>query len=201
MQLEQNLEICQPRQILISGQRKGIYTIVDLEYLSASALYSSRPIGSGPLSSTTPSGPLGHEKFEKLNLLGPKSKWEEETKFGFVNSDIDRILKGHMELIKSIELTKTHLKKINSKSSLPSKPLSSKPLTIKGTGKSFKIFTPEMNTPLTRIDLKSHEYGDMHIQHGKKDYFERRGDEAADIFAEIYRLNPKLKFPWENKDK
>lgn len=78
MQLEQTLGISQPCQMLISEQREGIYTCVNLEYLSASALYSSRPIGSGPLSPLTPSGPLGHEKFSKPSLFGFKSKWEDK---------------------------------------------------------------------------------------------------------------------------
>jgi len=40
MQLEQTLEMYQPRQIERTEERQRVYTIVDLEYLSESALYS-----------------------------------------------------------------------------------------------------------------------------------------------------------------
>jgi len=118
MRLEQQL-LYEPR----FQERQRVYTIVDLEYLSASALYGI-------------SGPLGE----------------------------------------------------------------SGPLRLEGGGpRGFKILGS--SGPLMRLDYPSHHgLPEMHLQYGKKDFFERSGNEAADILAEVLRLNPKIKFPGTEED-
>jgi hypothetical protein len=77
-------------------------------------------------------------------------------------------------------------------------PISIPELNLDFTGKSYKILdSGKGGSPVTRLDLKPHEFGNIHLQHGERDYFGRNGDEAADLFAEILRLNPKIKFPGE----
>src|SRR3989344_3330672 len=49
-----------------------------------------------------------------------------------------------------------------------------------------------------RLDLKPHHgLPGMHLQHGTNDYFGRTGNEAADIFGELYRRNWRIKLPGE----
>jgi len=45
MQLEQTLEMYRPMQMQRTQERQRVYTIVDLESLSASALYTGEPCG------------------------------------------------------------------------------------------------------------------------------------------------------------
>jgi hypothetical protein len=74
----------------------------------------------------------------------------------------------------------------------PPKPES---LRVVGSPTSLKIFSSDGGAPLVRIDYKQHEQKPpMHLQYGISDYTERTGDEAAEIFGEILRLNTKIKF-------
>ena|SRR3989344_1671024 len=82
-----------------------------------------------------------------------------------------------------------------------SSPLSSisGPLRLEGGPRGFKIFEDSKGgAPLMRLDYPSlHGLPEKHIQYGEKDYTGRNGDEAADLLAEILRLNTKIKFPGE----
>ena len=74
--------------------------------------------------------------------------------------------------------------------------------TITGNGNktntSFKIFSSEVDAPLTRLDLEGHHGMPIpHLQHLEKEFFGRGGNEAADIFADVFCKNTKIKFPWE----
>jgi len=130
--------------------KERIYTIGNLENLSATALYYGEGGGSSGFSGGIGGGGFGG--------IGKK----ECNKYGIVITPL-------ME--------------------------DSEPLNLIGTGSSFKIFTPKLSYPLVRFDLDNHEFGEKHLQYGKEDYFGRSGNEAADIFAELLRLNPKIKFP------
>jgi len=72
-------------------------------------------------------------------------------------------------------------------------------LRLTGSQGGYKIMDKEKGgAPLVRLDLDNHEYGDKHIQYGKKEFTSRVGNEAADIFAHILVSNPRIKFPGDD---
>jgi len=74
------------------------------------------------------------------------------------------------------------------------------PLRLTGGPRGFKILGN--SGPLMRLDYPAHHgLPEMHLQYGKKEFLGRSGNEAADILAEVLRLNPKIKFPGIDEDK
>jgi hypothetical protein len=73
-------------------------------------------------------------------------------------------------------------------------------MKLTGTRGGLKIQPIQGGTPIARLDFDHHEFGDQHLQFGEKTFTGRKGNEAADIFAEILRLNPKIKFPGEDEE-
>ena len=77
------------------------------------------------------------------------------------------------------------------------------PMSLRATERGFGIFDSYVpGPPLTRIDFPAiHRMPSMHLQHGKKEYFGRSGEEASDIFAHILVKNTKLKIGRDDEEK
>ncbi|MFH1210780.1 MAG: hypothetical protein V1645_02575 [archaeon] len=64
-----------------------------------------------------------------------------------------------------------------------------------------KFMGPEIDTPLMRIDRHAHDgLPDNHLQFGRGDYTGRHGNEAYDIYAQVFKETKRpIEFPFDEK--
>ena len=78
------------------------------------------------------------------------------------------------------------------------------PLRLESGERGLKLFEGEHKAPLVRLDYNADSNGSKpakHLQYGKNDYFGESGNEAADIFAQIFVTTKRpLLFSATNED-
>lgn len=81
-------------------------------------------------------------------------------------------------------------------SSVSSHAISSPTMTFKmsESGKNAKIFSSDGGAPMVRLDFDDHhKMPKNHLQYGEKFFTGRHGDEAVNIFADIFTKSKKMK--------
>ncbi len=77
------------------------------------------------------------------------------------------------------------------------------PLGLSVSKGATKFFGPESDIPIMRLDRKPHHgLPDNHLQFGRSDYTGRNGNEAYDIYVQIFKETKRpIIFPFDEKKK